>query len=93
MPLYCSAYSILPLCYLIDAAKFDLMSKVKLIILTLSTQALPIAFLISVDNYPIMPVAQVKKLGVILDSSLFSHTHVQSVRKSCWFYLPNISRI
>lgn len=88
MPLDCSAYSTLPLCYLIDAAKFDLVSKVKLIILTLSTQALPIAFLISVDDYPIMPVAQVKKLGVLLDSSLLSHTHVQSIRKSLGSTFP-----
>lgn len=42
MPSYCVAYSLLLFFSLIDTAKFDLMSKIILIILTLSTQPLPI---------------------------------------------------
>lgn len=53
------------------------MSKIKfLIILIFSKQAQPLALLSSIADHPIMPVDEVKKLGVILDSSLFFHIHV-----------------
>ena len=53
------------------------------------------AFPFTNDGKLIFPVAQTKILGVFCDSS-FAHTQYivpSSVRKFCWFYFQNLSRI
>lgn len=47
-------------------------------------------FLIPTDGSSILPITQVKSLGVILDSSIALFLCTQSVKKFCWFYLQNV---
>ncbi|XP_063813349.1 uncharacterized protein LOC135051115, partial [Pseudophryne corroboree] len=48
---------------------------------------------ITVENSTIYPTPQTRCLGVILDSDLSFVPHIQSVSRSCYMHLKNISKI
>ncbi|XP_063808683.1 uncharacterized protein LOC135013175, partial [Pseudophryne corroboree] len=48
---------------------------------------------ITVENSTIYPTPQARCLGVILDSDLSFVPHIQSVSRSCYMHLKNISKI
>ena len=67
------------------------MSKIKL--QTSSNLAHPIVSAMLGNSNSMLPTAQAKNLGVILDPSLFLSPYVQFVSKSYQLYLQNIFRI
>lgn len=50
-------------------------------------------FFISMKGIPTLPGVWVKVLGIILYSALSHPAHLQIISKSCWFHLPNVSRM
>lgn len=51
------------------------------------------ALFFSMNGIPMLPGVQVKVLGIIIYSALSHTAHLQITSKSCWFHLPNISRM
>lgn len=47
----------------------------------------------SMNGIPILPGVQVKVPGIMIYSALSHTAHLQIISKSCWFRLPNISRM
>ncbi|XP_075036592.1 uncharacterized protein LOC142098048 [Mixophyes fleayi] len=68
------------------------LSKTELIIFPPANKSIP-DISISVDNMTINPTPQARCLGVILDSRLSFVPHIDSISKSCYIHLKNISRI
>ncbi|XP_063809393.1 uncharacterized protein LOC135022555, partial [Pseudophryne corroboree] len=68
-------------------------SKTELIIFPPAKSSFQPDISITVENSAITPTPQARCLGVILDSELSFVTHIQSVSKSCYIHLRNISKI
>ncbi|XP_063808965.1 uncharacterized protein LOC135016854 [Pseudophryne corroboree] len=68
-------------------------SKTELIIFPPANSSFQPDISITVENSAITPTPQARCLGVILDSELSFVTHIQSVSRSCYIHLRNISKI
>lgn len=50
-------------------------------------------FPLTIDGSTVPPSPQVKSLGVVLDSSLSVHSHINNISRSAYFHLRNINRL
>jgi len=64
-----------------------------LLVGTKSTLSKVDSFFFTIDSSTVSPSPQVRSLGVILDSTLSFHSHVNNITRSAYFHLGTINRL